>query len=369
MLIENEKGEVVIRIAPHLEKYVNNLTWIAQQHCVFAGYKPMSEYPIKKNPMPRAAVYTIPGTDMIIIFIPDIQTNLQLFFLAHEVAHVVRGSTDGIEMDHPTAGKLQLVNVGGCGGDGINLVNPNAETGQSAIDFVNCSDFEMKSVTVKDFTGRGGKEIDVKSSTFTGNRYNVYVADCDSMVMSGNNAKRSRSTGMIFWRVSNSAISGNLCNEAIGEGGLTADGMRFYGCSGNAITDNVCSENSGEGMSFILDSPTGTRCKNNTVSGNQCNGNMLTGLTFTGADHCIVTNNTCNNNGDQYGGGIWMGVSPAAYHANNCSVQNNTCVGNEGYGIYIQGDKNMVTNNDCQNNAIAQIRDDGTDTKLTPGNR
>lgn len=236
----------------------------------------------------------------------------------------------------------------------------------NGVTFTGCQHSKIEGLKVHYYLDRGIRlegceEIEVLSNTLNDNNFNLYGNECKNLTVTSNNARWSRANGMYFQNVIQSVISGNLCNETIyrGVGNNIITGIALAaGCNSNAITDNICNENYGFGLSVYG--------ANHTISGNQCNGNWYGGISLISTERCIVSNNTCcDNKGDHYDGIEIQGPTK------DCVLQNNTCTGNSRYGIYIGfgATGHFISNNDCQNNEVGGIRDQGTNTRTAAGNR
>lgn len=251
----------------------------------------------------------------------------------------------------------------------------NEEYSHDGVYLINCRNSKISGLKVYNFLNRGVRlqgceEVEILSSTLNDNNNNLYAEDCENLTVTGNNARKSRADCIFFTKTNNSIISNNFCNQTVYRQYMWINGIRLLGCNSVTVSDNVCSENSGNGIlveALNPFTPDEEMCLDLIISGNQCNSNYYHhGMKIFKAKRATIINNTCCFNGGEQsyrGNGIDLDSS------DDCSIQNNTLTDNLSYAISIVGQRNFVTNNDCQNNGDGGVLDYGTSTVTAPGNR
>ena len=112
------------------------------------------------------------------------------------------------------------------------------------------------------------------------------------------------------------------------------------------VLNNICQNNYNDGINL--------GSSNNTITNNTASNNGAGGIWLGNSSHNLITNNTVAGNG----GGISLNFA-----SNNNIIQWNNIIDNN-MGIFIDGNNNIITNNDLSGNSpggSSQAYDDGSD--------
>ncbi len=178
-------------------------------------------------------------------------------------------------------------------------------------------------------TGETGNFTVINNSCFENDSNGIGLEACERMNVEGNRCRGNGGSGILIERLTNCTINNNTCEE----NNMGISGTKSYG---SAINNNVC------------------------------NNHELHGISITVSDHNNINGNVSNDNGTSGGG--YTGI---AIHGTKNSIQTNVCHGNPGCGIWIRDGANytLVTNNDLADNGGGGVTNEGSNTKVDPGNR
>lgn len=209
-----------------------------------------------------------------------------------------------------------------------------------------------------------GKDINIGNSTISGSAdsglFNQGSVGCKVI---GNTFSANQGDGIeTRTKSGTSPARGNIIGNSVGNNAQTG----IY-CSGEEclINSNVCASNGGNGILLTSSGDDGI------VSNNTCVKNGSHGISVQSVENASIVNNTCSANSqktDQYRHNIDAGGF-------FCNIQGNKCrigdlANRPKYGIYVNGDDNVVSNNDLYQSGVSGALFDGGDgNKTTAGNR
>ena len=183
----------------------------------------------------------------------------------------------------------------------------------------------------------------LKNNTCSENEIGIYLYVSSSNVISNNACDDCSSNGIFLYQSDSNTISNNT------DTGNGDSGIRLDSSSNNTLVSNTCT---GGSYGIFLSSSS-----NNTLVNNNCTGN---GIDLEGlCDFNTISNNTCSNirissgcnntvsnNTCSDSGGRGISLSNGS---NDNNVSNNTC-SNNFFGIFLIGDRNIISDNDCYDN-------------------
>lgn len=252
---------------------------------------------------------------------------------------------------------------------------------------VSASGGKLQGLTCHNLSGSGIVVNESNEIIILGNACNdngvagIAITNSADITVEANTCRRSSDYGIYLFRASNCSLLANKCYQS---GGAGAEGQNTgiflsESCL-NVLQSNTCNDNTWSGI-IVYGNSSG-----NTITGNTCSGNQGDGIAMGlgGCDN-LITSNTCNDNmrhgihlivsaGNTINGNVIAGNGLTGLNLIFCrdnNIQSNRCANNADYGIAIDSgsSNNWVTNNDVIDNATGAIKDDGSQTVTTPGNR
>jgi len=180
----------------------------------------------------------------------------------------------------------------------------------------------------------------VANNTCVGNAQNGIRVDSFNNGFIVNNTFNEAGTGIFLSTSSDNVVANNNCSLNTANPDFNY-GIWLTSSYRNKITNNTCDQNGKSG--FYLESS-----NENTLSNNNCSINGGHGIFLMYSNDNIIENSTClDNTGD----GIRLTISHRNELVNNTCASPNMFYGSINAGIYLEGaDHNIIANNTCYNN-------------------
>jgi parallel beta-helix repeat protein len=211
----------------------------------------------------------------------------------------------------------------------------------------------------------------VSNNTCLDNPYGIYATESENITISFNEFSNNSVDGVYVEYGNYITLVDNICNDNEGDSGIwttDADNVTAIGNICNSqpyglyvdtfrnclLTNNTCNDNGYEGLFIGLGNSA-----DGIVAFNTCNNNTE-GIYLDGFVNGIVMDNVCNLNDF----GIYLAPS-----SDSNTIVGNNCSGNNNDGIYLSSsDNNFIENNSCSFNAWQGIDTDSSDNNIFSNN-
>jgi parallel beta-helix repeat protein len=275
----------------------------------------------------------------------------------------------GITPLEEDAGAIFLVNSS----EVVVSANQVTGSGNMGISFVSCGAMSVSgNLVIGSPNGSGIQTVSSVSITISGNSVDendldgIRVHDnCEDILVNSNTCRQNNRHGISFFEdVVRCSATGNT-SSSNGERGISITEAQR-----NTITSNTVIGNGTSGIAL------GIEAEKNTVANNHVTDNQRFGIELTSdASHNEIVANYIAGNSQQthnQDDGIRVGSATSFNNIQTNTVRRGDASNQQRYGIRILSgaDRTFVTNNDLFEAGVdGDLRDDGTDTRTTAGNR